>query len=458
MPPVLLQLIFFLQNPDPSPHKLQFIAVEQNVHLEVLDWGGSGRPLILLPGLGGTAHFFDDLAPRLTAIAHVYAITRRGYGASSTPATGYDADRLGDDVLAVIDSLKLQQPVLAGFSLAGEELSSASSRHPGGIAGLIYLDAAYPYAFDNGKGMTMGDLFALLQNAPTPPAPDLSSPAVYRKWLLETTGVATPEAEIRQLIDFPPGGTPGKLRTKPSVPTAILSGTKKFTAIQAPVLALFADPPALPPWMKDLSFQAREEALVERQAKALEEAVPGARVVRLPQANHWLIASHEATVLGEIQTFLTTLNWIGKWELNISKSTFGTSFMPGAPADLTILGQTIDLKSGSEALRLTGDTVISYSGGNHVVHDDNSLKLDGSETTVAGALSLSFHAVDDLTFDILSKLNVPNRDLSEVSRFTFSSDGQTMTETKTQTERKVGDGTVIRRSTYVLAFDKAAER
>jgi len=28
---------------DPSPHRTQFIAVENNIKLEVLDWGGSGR-------------------------------------------------------------------------------------------------------------------------------------------------------------------------------------------------------------------------------------------------------------------------------------------------------------------------------------------------------------------------------------------------------------------------------
>jgi pimeloyl-ACP methyl ester carboxylesterase len=57
-------------------------------------------------------------------------ITRRGFGASSVPASGYDADRLGDDVFAVLDSLKLSKPVLAGHSMAGEELSSVASRHP----------------------------------------------------------------------------------------------------------------------------------------------------------------------------------------------------------------------------------------------------------------------------------------------------------------------------------------
>src|SRR5207302_1421528 len=44
-------------------------------------------------------------------------------------------------------SLKLDRPVLVGHSIAGEELSSVGSRYPEKIAGLIYLDAGYSYAY-----------------------------------------------------------------------------------------------------------------------------------------------------------------------------------------------------------------------------------------------------------------------------------------------------------------------
>jgi len=127
---------------DPSPHAVQFVSVEEDVKLEVLDWGGSGRPLVLLAGLGNTAHVFDDFAPKLTSQYHVFGITRRGFGASSAPASGYSSDGLGNDVLAVLDALKLDRPVLAGHSIAGEELSSVATRQPERVAGLIYVDAA----------------------------------------------------------------------------------------------------------------------------------------------------------------------------------------------------------------------------------------------------------------------------------------------------------------------------
>jgi pimeloyl-ACP methyl ester carboxylesterase len=146
---------------DPAAHTVERIAVDEKVQLEVLDWGGphgagTGRALVLLAGLGNTAHIFDEFAPKLTGAYHVYGITRRGYGASSAPEFGYSADRLGDDVLAVIDALKLDRPVLVGNGLAGEELSSVGSRHPEKVAGLIYLDAAYSYAYYE---HALGDLF-----------------------------------------------------------------------------------------------------------------------------------------------------------------------------------------------------------------------------------------------------------------------------------------------------------
>lgn len=162
LPAFLLLSVARAQTPDvwrdPSSHTVRFVTVEPNVQLEVLDWGDSGRPFILLNGLGGTAHGFDDFAPKLTSIGHVYGITRRGYGSSSSPSSGYGADRLGDDVLSVLESLKIGKPVLVGASIAGEELSSVGSRYPDRVSGLVYLDAGYAYAFDNGKGMTMEEL------------------------------------------------------------------------------------------------------------------------------------------------------------------------------------------------------------------------------------------------------------------------------------------------------------
>src|SRR5271168_5402177 len=120
---------------DPSPHTTRFITVDRDVRLEVLDWGGSGRAIVLLAGGGNTAHVFDDFAPKLTAHYHVYGITRRGFGASDYSATDDPADRLGDDVVAVIDALNLKRPILVGHSISGVELSALANSHPNRVGG-----------------------------------------------------------------------------------------------------------------------------------------------------------------------------------------------------------------------------------------------------------------------------------------------------------------------------------
>ena len=173
---------------------MQLITVAKRCEeLEVLDWGGSGRPLVLLTGLGNDAHVYDKFAPKLIASYHVYGITRRGFGASSIPATGYSADRLGDDVLNVIDALKLTRPILVGHSIGGEELSSIGSRHPEKVAGLVYLDAAYTYAwydptvhiFDATMRIDLDELQAKLgQLSEVGAGPDTST---LRRELISTT-------------------------------------------------------------------------------------------------------------------------------------------------------------------------------------------------------------------------------------------------------------------------------
>src|SRR5207245_4226701 len=119
---------------------------------------------------------------------------RRGSGASSAPPPTqptYDPDRLGADILAVIAALNLESPILVGHSLAGQELSSVGSRHPDKVAGLIYLDAGYLYAYD-----------------PSPSAPSRQS----------QPGIATIEDAIR-------------------------AGRQKYTRIDFPILALYSLPP-----------------------------------------------------------------------------------------------------------------------------------------------------------------------------------------------------------------------
>jgi pimeloyl-ACP methyl ester carboxylesterase len=297
---------------DPATHTVQLVTVDKNVTLEVLDFGGSGRPLVFLAGLGNTAHVFDTFAPKFTATRHVYGITRRGFGGSSVPSDGYGADRLGDDVIAVVDALKLNRPVLAGHSIAGEELSSIATRHPDRVAGLVYLDAGYMYAFYNAErgdvildSMDLRRKLDLLVNGPIDSRPTI-------KELLADLPKFERNLQARQKeLDALP---PQLLATSPpAVQRAITIGGQKYTKLSAvPILAIYAVPHDLGPlFITDPAARAAREAqdqeITSSQAAAFEKGVPSARVVRLPHANHYLFRSNEADVLREMNAFLAGL-------------------------------------------------------------------------------------------------------------------------------------------------------
>lgn len=304
---------------DSSPHKAQFIPVEKDVKLEVLDWGGTGRPLVLLTGLGNDAHVFDKFAPKLTDKYHVYGITRRGFGLSSSPSpetASYAADRLGEDVLAVLDALHLEKPVLAGHSVAGEELSYIGTRHPERVAGLIYLDAGYPYAlYDEVNGALVIDAkelreqLAMLAPGKMPDDQKKFTDELHASLERVEKEVASKQQELKDLPPPPPAGAGPK---PPPAGAAIVGGVMKFTTIKAPVLAIFADPHDVGNMFKDNpkareAFIASNNRSTEQQAVAFERQVPSAHVVRIPNASHYVFVSNEADVLRGMNAFIANL-------------------------------------------------------------------------------------------------------------------------------------------------------
>src|SRR5262245_6403886 len=92
---------------DTSPHQVHCVTVDDGVQLEVLEWGRAGRPIVLRAGSGNSAHIFYGFAEQLTGMGRVYGITRRGYGNSSHPDSGYSERRLAEDVRQAFDSLKI---------------------------------------------------------------------------------------------------------------------------------------------------------------------------------------------------------------------------------------------------------------------------------------------------------------------------------------------------------------
>jgi non-heme chloroperoxidase len=307
---------------DPSPHKIQFVTVEKGVQLEVLDWGGSGRPVVLLAGLGFTAHVFDGFAEKLSESCHVYGVTRRGYGASGRPASNYTEERLAEDDLEVFKALNLAAPVVIGHSVAGNELSTLGIHHHEQISGLVYLDALNDNADDWADYDALeAKLPESMKKPPSPSPTDKKSFANYRDWRKRTDGVDIPEAEWRTHFAENPDGSVGERLTPGFVPQAIMAGDYKhdYSQIRVPVLAFIGYPPLPQDQIKDghvtdLDGRTVVDAvfgitvgMIKNRIKRIEGASGGARVIEMWNANHFVFLSNQAEVLREIRAFLVGL-------------------------------------------------------------------------------------------------------------------------------------------------------
>ncbi|HEX4038585.1 MAG TPA: alpha/beta hydrolase [Acidobacteriaceae bacterium] len=302
------------------PPAVRMVTVEPGVQVEVLDWGGrkDGRPLLFLAGLGDTAHVYDTFAPRFTDRFHVYGMTRRGFGASSKPAptdANYSAERLGLDVVAVIDALHLDRPVLVGHSIAGEELSFAGSHYRQKVAGLIYLDAADAYGFyDAARGDTQIDLLDVKRRLDV-----FRAGAVYDRAFVDglrasvaqlNRDLDSEEVRLAEMPDVPVPPPP------PPIPLAVWFGMEKFTKIEAPAMAIFACPHDMSPAfrgrlandpMAQAALRANDLERCTDQSNAFERANPADPVVRIAGANHHIFVSNPDVVARAMRDFLGKL-------------------------------------------------------------------------------------------------------------------------------------------------------
>jgi non-heme chloroperoxidase len=273
---------------------------------------GRHRPTAGFP-CGSRSHRPRLLAPQFTAHHHVYAITRRGFGASSKPAptvANYSADRLGEDVLIVIQSLKLDHPVLVGHSIAGEELSWIGSQHPGEVAGLIYLDSVDSYSFyDPTQTDMVMDMVDLRRQIDAFQAGEPLSTTVLAQIRDSAAALAKSSGRMADNVAMA-GGREDP--APPPVGLAMFFGKEKFTTVHAPMLAIMACPHTFAPLAQiDAKAAAvatdKDRARCTDQIQSLKAHVPSAQIVVLPNADHDIYHSNEADVVRAMDAFLAKL-------------------------------------------------------------------------------------------------------------------------------------------------------
>lgn len=99
--------------------------------------GGSGRDLLLVSGLGGTAAFWEPIAPLLHPHFRVIRFDQRGLGASARGTGAVTIARLAGDTLAVLEHFESREALLLGHSTGGAIVQELALRDASRAAGLI---------------------------------------------------------------------------------------------------------------------------------------------------------------------------------------------------------------------------------------------------------------------------------------------------------------------------------
>ncbi len=119
------------------------------MRLSYTDFGGHGRPLIILHGLFASSKNWSGIGKFLTGYCHPYALDLRNHGDSPHHPSHTLAELIGDLEDWIGEQIS-EQPILLGHSMGGLTAMGYSLYHPEDVQALAVIDIApKAYAVDH---------------------------------------------------------------------------------------------------------------------------------------------------------------------------------------------------------------------------------------------------------------------------------------------------------------------
>lgn len=256
--------------------------------LEVVEFGGEERPVVLLHGLMGRATTWWPVARELTRHGRVLGLDARGHGRSGRPgADAWDPGRMAADVVELVEGIDAGPVALVGHSMGGLHALLAAARRPDLVSALVVEDMAVDLT--GLPAHTVDDMHAWFSAIPQP-QPSLAA-------VREAFGHPYPEAGdyMAECVTERPDGY--HLLTAVTDATTIAAhwtraahwdAVDAIAAARVPTLLVEAGASIVPPG----------------QLAAVAARIPGARHLRVEGTGHLVHAAAPEAYLDAVHTLL----------------------------------------------------------------------------------------------------------------------------------------------------------
>ncbi|WP_435361643.1 alpha/beta fold hydrolase [Haloarchaeobius sp. DFWS5] len=239
---------------------------------------GDGPPVVMAHGFGENGRCFEPLASALADEYEVITYDARAHGHSGAPESGYDIEDRVADLVGLVESLDLDDPILLGHSMGGSTVAWTAATHPELPRAVVLEDPAAMYGESE---MSPGE-----------------RAEIVREQLAEDAE-KTVEERADEYQEFTPEQARRHAVADDECRTAIAEIAREgypqapdaFPDIECPALVLLGD---------------RE---VERRVAAYDaaEALEQGRLVHVPGAGHYVFETRFDAAFAELQTFLRRL-------------------------------------------------------------------------------------------------------------------------------------------------------
>lgn len=263
------------------------------INIHYLDWGNPGKPsLLMVHGLRGHAHSWDDVSSAVCQDYHVLALDQRGRGETDWAKDGdYSTDAYVADLDGFCRVLGMDRFILMGHSMGGRNSMTFAGEYPNRLEKLIIVDMGpetdprggrritqeivdVPEEFDNFEAVVA---YMLKQNR-------FASETVIRRRLQYATK-ETPNGKVGWRYDL--AIREARRNPAPSAPPADLW----------PVLGQIPCPTLVVRGMET-------DLLTAEVAQKMVETLPKGQLVEIPKAGHMVFEDNPEDFITSVRKFL----------------------------------------------------------------------------------------------------------------------------------------------------------